>query len=97
MKYLFHSPMAALATMLAMTTILTTASCDEDDDNAVGQPVLLVSDLASSAHYGDSIFLSVACSDAEGVGLSTLKAYLDTVVSRFRRRPSVRVPMAPTA
>ena len=69
--------MAALATMLAMTTILTTASCDEDDDNAVGQPVLLVSDLASSAHYGDSIFLSVACSDAEGVGLSTLKAYLE--------------------
>ena len=69
--------MAALATMLAMTTILTTASCDDDDDNAVGQPVLLVSDLASSAHYGDSIFLSVACSDAEGVGLSTLKAYLE--------------------
>ena len=69
--------MAALATMLAMTTILTTASCDDDDDNAVGQPVLLVSDLASSAHYGDSIFFSVACSDAEGVGLSTLKAYLE--------------------
>ena len=63
--------------MLAMTTIFTTTSCDEDDDNAVGQPVLMVSDLAPSAHYGDSIFLSVACSDAEGVDLSTLKAYLE--------------------
>lgn len=63
--------------LLALTATFAIASCDDDDDSAVGQPVLTVSDLAPSAHYGDSIFLTVACSDAEGVGLSTLKAYLE--------------------
>jgi hypothetical protein len=68
LKYLF---------LLPLGMVLAASCSDDDDDGAAGNPVLLVNGLAQSAQYGDSIFFDVACSDAEGVDLSTLKAYLE--------------------
>ena len=69
LKYLFFALMGA---------VLTTACSDDDDvKKGGGNPVIAVSGLAETAQYGDSIFFSVNCSDAGGVDLSTLKAYME--------------------
>lgn len=52
-------------------------SCSDDDNSNVGNPQMTVEGLAQSAQYGDSIFFNVQCSDADGVALSTLKAYME--------------------
>jgi hypothetical protein len=57
--------------------LLIIASCSDDDDNAAGKPQMTVNGLAEAACYGDSIFFTVDCSDAEGIPLSTLKVYLE--------------------
>ncbi len=69
LKYLF---------LLLMGMALTTACSDNDEvKKGGGNPVISVDGLASSAQYGDSIYFTVNCSDAGGVNLSTLKAYME--------------------
>ncbi len=63
--------------LLLLLGVVLTISCGEEDNVSSGNPVMSVTELASAAQYGDSIFFMVSCSDAEGVPLSTLKAYLE--------------------
>ncbi len=69
LKYLF---------LLLMSVVLATACSDDDEvKKGGGKPVISVDGLAATAQFGDSIFFTVNCSDAGGVNLSTLKAYME--------------------
>ena len=69
LKYLFLALMGAV--------LATACSDDEDVKKGGGNPVIAVNGLAGTALYGDSIYFTVNCSDAGGVALSTLKAYME--------------------
>lgn len=63
--------------LLLLIFVSASACSDDDDSDSPGRPELLVNGLERVAQYGDSIHFSVNCADAEGVALSTLKAYLE--------------------
>lgn len=63
--------------LLFLFGLLITASCSDDNNDSAGKPQMKVNGLSETACYGDSIFFTVDCSDAEGVPLSTLKAYVE--------------------
>lgn len=60
---------------MAAVALTLLASCDDDESVSEGAPVIEAS-TAEGALFGDSIKINVACSDQQGVSLSTLKAQL---------------------
>ncbi|MDG5800244.1 DUF5125 domain-containing protein [Marinilabiliaceae bacterium ANBcel2] len=51
-------------------------SCDDNDDVVKGDPLLILQEEITSAHFGDSIPFTATVSDKEQVPLSTVKAKL---------------------
>ena len=60
----------------ALFCILSMSSCDSNDDNAVGNPVIKSNTVGTSAQFGDSLNFKVNVTDEGNIPLSTLKAYL---------------------
>ena len=62
---------------ILMCGLVIAASCSDDATSGAGNPVLSIINAPAAALYGDSIHFQVQCSDANGVDLSTLKAYME--------------------
>ena len=63
--------------LLLALPVLSSCSDDEPGIEVKGQPVVTAVNLPSTAFYGDSLHFQVQCSDADGIALSTLKAYME--------------------
>jgi hypothetical protein len=56
--------------------VLGMSSCNNNDDNAAGNPVITPSTVGTSAQFGDSLNFKINVTDGGNIPLSTLKAYL---------------------